>query len=217
MPKEIEAKIKVTLEESRKAYEELRNSCNEPSCFVDPIPVLETNTYFDRRGTLQKQGLALRTRQTWDRTGAMTQVITYKGPLLKGKYKTREELELPIQTGGRIDSHTMGKLLPCLGFNPTISFHKRRHECTFIKSGGDPGHGGGSSLSVKIKVAFDQLPTIGHFIEVEGEKVEDIKYALEIMGLAGRKSIKQGYPDLLRKKFPKQVGILFALKEMEPL
>jgi adenylate cyclase class 2 len=95
-----------------------------------------------RDGTLVGRGCALRVRDDGGRA-----VLTYKGPVVPGVLKVREELETEAASTARLLD-----ILAALGFAPVFRYEKRREEFTI------PG----------AIVAIDETP-IGTFVEIEGE------------------------------------------------
>ena len=89
--------------------------------------------------------------------------------------KTREEVELRVEDGDA------ALLLERLGFIPSLSFQKRRE--TWELEG--------------CKVELDELPYLGHFVEIEGPAEEPILRVRERLGLGDRPMIKSGYVELL--------------------
>ena len=109
---------------------------------------LEDNTLFDTAsGTLRLNGTALRIRQTRGRA-----ILTYKGPVLPGKNKSREELEIEIG-----DAALGAKILARLGFHPAVSYRKFRSE--YVR------HQAGKTAAGII--CLDETPA-GCFLELEG-------------------------------------------------
>lgn len=106
--------------------------------------VFESNTLFDTAGAkLRKSGLVLRVRQSGRRV-----VLTYKGPAMRGRHKSREELETELAS-----AETFTAVLSRLGFQPVFRYEKYRTEYS----------GGTSGI-----VTLDETP-IGDFFELEGE------------------------------------------------
>ncbi|MEO5821575.1 MAG: class IV adenylate cyclase [Vicinamibacteraceae bacterium] len=92
---------------------------------------------------LQRAGCTLRLRRDGDRAA-----ITWKGPVIAGPMKTREEVETAV---GLADD--AGRILHSLGFVPRFRYQKFREE-----------------LSLEgLIVAIDETP-IGTFVELEGEE-----------------------------------------------
>jgi adenylate cyclase class 2 len=106
--------------------------------------VFEDNTLFDTPGcTLRSAGLLLRLRRCGRRV-----VLTFKGPALVDRHKSREELELEIS-----EAATFAQILARLGFQPTFRYQKYRTEYSHPQTGG--------------LATLDQTP-IGDFLELEG-------------------------------------------------
>ena len=94
-------------------------------------------------GRLQQAGCALRVRRDGDRAA-----ITWKGPVIAGPMKMREEVETAV---GLADDAQ--RILGSLGFAPHFRYQKYREE-----------------LSLEgLVVAIDETP-IGTFVELEGEE-----------------------------------------------
>ncbi len=94
-------------------------------------------------GRLQRAGCALRVRSDGDRAA-----ITWKGPVMAGPMKTREEVETSI--GGAGDAR---RILGSLGFLPRFRYQKYREELSLDG----------------LVIAIDETP-IGTFVELEGEE-----------------------------------------------
>lgn len=80
--------------------------------------------------------------------------ITYKGPKQDAVTKTRTEIELPIAPGPD-GATTAVKLLTSLGYRPVAVVSKNRHVYQFSRDG------------FPIEVCFDDVGTVGRFVEVE--------------------------------------------------
>jgi adenylate cyclase class 2 len=93
-------------------------------------------------GRLQAAGSALRVRADGDRA-----FLTFKGPLVPGPMKTREEIE--TEAGG---AAPLLAILAAAGFTPVFRYEKYREE--YAAAGA--------------VVAIDDTP-IGVFVEIEGE------------------------------------------------
>jgi adenylate cyclase class 2 len=106
--------------------------------------VFEINLVFDTAsGALQRGRKLLRLRQAG---GVRT--ITFKGPPVAGRHKSREEVE-----SGFADMAAMRRILEGLGLLPVFRYEKYRTEYQGADRGG--------------VVMLDQTP-IGHFLELEG-------------------------------------------------
>lgn len=181
MPLEIEAKVKIEPCEVRPILSAIWNLTGNT-----PVVMKEQNEFFDMKSRLRKRGkvLRLRTVEYAEHDYASTHkneryFVTYKGPLLEGPMKAREEVEVEV------NSYQAKFLLTQIGFKPTFSFEKLRKEFD---------HDG-------CHITMDEVPLIGHFVEVEGANVSVVKSVLRRLGLHKRKCVKDGYPSLLRKHF----------------
>ncbi len=106
--------------------------------------VFEDNCVFDTtRHTLAHRDQLLRIRQAGN-----TATLTYKGPAMRGKHKSRTEFEMEIS-----DAATASAILQKLGFEPVFRYQKYRTEYT------QPG--------VRGIVVLDETP-IGCYLEIEG-------------------------------------------------
>jgi adenylate cyclase class 2 len=106
--------------------------------------VLEINTVFDTpAGVLRSERKLLRLRQAGSR-----RTLTFKGPPMVSRYKSREEIE-----SGFSDDKAMRLILGRLGYEPVFRYEKYRTEYT------RPGEAG--------SVVLDETP-IGDFLELEG-------------------------------------------------
>ena len=92
---------------------------------------------------------ALRIRSSGD-----TNVVTYKGPKLSTRSKTRRELETPLGAGAEA-AETFAQTLVALGFAPVAVVEKTRKtfELTWEGNRGE--------------VALDQVRNLGSFAEIE--------------------------------------------------
>jgi adenylate cyclase class 2 len=92
---------------------------------------------------------ALRIRQVGE-----ANFITYKGPKLDLRTKTRREIELPLAAGHQAAAD-YGELLDALGFEPVATVRKIRQILQVTRAG------------QTIEVALDQVDSVGTFIELE--------------------------------------------------
>lgn len=113
-------------------------------------PVEQTDQYFAHPARdFAKTDEALRIR-----TVLGTSFVTYKGPKLDKKTKTRRELELPLHPDDA-DGARFAKLLQALGFTPVATVRKDRREFR-INYAGHEIHG-----------AYDIVDRVGVFVELE--------------------------------------------------
>jgi adenylate cyclase, class 2 len=106
--------------------------------------VFEDNLILDTAGlTLRSHGCLLRVR-----TAGGASALTFKGPSVAGRHKSREELEISIS-----ESRTALSIFKKLGYRPTFRYQKFRAE--YAERGADG------------VVTVDETP-IGCFLEIEG-------------------------------------------------
>jgi adenylate cyclase class 2 len=126
--------------------------------------------------------------------------VTYKGPRVDAKTKTRAEIELPLE-GGLAGAERFAELLQALGFRPVADVRKRRRPFTVAWQGWD------------VAGALDQVETLGTFVELElavGEiQVPAAQNALHSLaaelGLVGAE--RRSYMELLRECTPRLAGV----------
>ena len=138
--------------------------------------VQETDAYLaDTEGLLFKKGCGLRLRKQI--CGSEKRFyLTYKGPRLGGRFKSRTETEIQIS-----DYDAALNLFHELGFNPSIRVEKNRQIWKW-----------GSCL-----ICLDELPKLGCFVEVEGPDEQQVAKALEQIQLSDRPHIPEGYARLM--------------------
>jgi len=135
-----ETEIKLAVSDARAGRRLLRQS----GFHVVGRRVFESNTVFDTPGRLLRRGRRLlRVRQVAGET-----ILTYKGPPLVARHKSREELELSLS-----DGRPFVAILERLGYQPMFRYEKYR--TTF----GEPGVAG--------EAVLDETP-IGTYLELEG-------------------------------------------------
>jgi adenylate cyclase class 2 len=140
---------------------------------------LEVNAFFDAEDRrLQNADRGLRIRTARDESGKTRCVVTMKGSLQAGQFKTREEIEFTAS-----DAAAVQKIFEHLGYRPTLSFEKRRE----------------SWMLDECEVELDEMPYLGTFVEIEGkteEKIGQVRRKLELEGLP---LISTGYIALLSR------------------
>jgi len=171
MAVEIEAKMKVA------DFAPLREKLKQLGA-REQGKVLETNTFFDtddRSMLAADKGLRLR-QKTDLSTNTDVHIITYKGPRQQGVMKNREEIELNVESGKDATA-----LLEILGFHRILTFEKRRE----------------TWLLDNCEIELDEIPHLGHFVEIEGPREETILKIRESLGLKDRPMVRESYIALL--------------------
>jgi len=169
---EIEAKLKV------ESHEEIIKKLTELGAeFL--AEQLQTDSYFDdanRTLTETDRCLRLRRQSAGDEEKVF---LTYKGAREKDEFKKRREIEIEVG-----DADSAEKLLSALAYEKVLVFEKRRR---IWRLGG-------------CKVALDELPLLGSFVEIEGPDDKKIADVQRNLGLADLPHIGKSYASLVAKK-----------------
>jgi adenylate cyclase class 2 len=124
------------------------------------------------------------------RTEGGKSFVTYKGPKIDKKSKTRHEIELPIDSSD-IDGKDFIELLQAVGFSPVDVVRKTRRPFTIHYAGRD------------VQGAYDIVDRVGVFVELELKVDEaELEDAKRVIGeLAGKldlgPSIRRSYLEML--------------------
>lgn len=162
-----ETEIKLAVENVAKA----RRLLHAAGFRVSRRRIFEANTVFDRAGApLRSAGMLLRVRQAGDKA-----TVTYKGPPLPSRHKSREEVESEV-TGPR----QFRTILDRLGFRPVWRYEKYRTEYQLDRGAGT--------------ATLDDTP-IGVYIELEGS-ARWIDRMARKMGFAPRDYNTRSYAQL---------------------
>ena len=140
---------------------------------------LQTDTYFDDADSkLTRTDRCLRLRRQL--TGENEKIfLTYKGAKEKDEFKKRREIEIEIKSADSAE-----KLLLALGYKRALVLEKKRR----IWLLGD------------CKIALDELPLLGGFVEIEGPDSRKITDVQKDLGLADLPHITESYASLVAKK-----------------
>jgi len=149
--------------------------------------VLESNRLYDwpdRR--LKRAGRALRIRRAEATTGPpdhrptgeVTVTVTAKGPRRPGKLKIRDERECYAD-----DADAVAAVFELLGLACTIRFEKRR--ATWTLDG--------------CTVVVDELPHLGHFMEIEGPTEDAVTQLARRLGLDDDAVVPHTYSRMLTR------------------
>ena len=144
----------------------------------------QTDIYFQHpKKDFKKTDEALRIRQEEKKL-----ILTYKGPKIEGKSKTREELEVHLD-----DQAKMQEILQNLGFKAFFPIKKTRKLFSLNR----------------IKISIDKIEELGTFIELETkvktkeEVPEAVKILLEkikLLGISENRLERRSYLELLIEK-----------------
>ncbi len=139
--------------------------------------VLESNVVYDTpSGALRASGQLLRLRRTGRRA-----LLTYKGPAVPGRYKSREERETTVA-----DADEIAVILTRLGYQPSFRYEKYRTEYRRPDGGG--------------LILLDETP-IGDFFELEGQP-EWIDHTAAELGFSLSSYITETYGSLFLLERP---------------
>lgn len=173
---EIEVKLKV------ESHEEIVGKLTSLGAeFIEEQ--LQIDYYFDYADkTLTKTDTCLRLRQQRVQRSEKT-FLTYKGAKEKNEFKKRREIEIEISGADSAE-----KLLLALGFEKALVLKKKRR----LWQLGD------------CKVALDELPLLGSFVEIEGPDTETITNVQRNLGLYDLPHIPESYASLMAEKLRRQ-------------
>ncbi|MHC4645295.1 MAG: class IV adenylate cyclase [Planctomycetota bacterium] len=173
---EIEAKLKVESHaETAKKLAELAAEFQAEQ--------FQTDVYFDdAKRTLTEGDRCLRLRR--ERVGASVRMfLTYKGAREKDEFKKRGEIEVEVDSADSAE-----KLLLSLGYEKAVVVEKRRRVWRL----GD------------CRVALDELPLLGSFVEIEGPDGKRIAEVQRSLGLGALSHIPDSYASLTAEKIGHQ-------------
>jgi adenylate cyclase, class 2 len=161
----VETEIKLRFESAeaaRQAIDALGASPHSPRRLQDDA-LLD-----DEAGTMYGRRSALRVRRDGDDAR-----VTFKGPVIPGPMKSREEIETSVGDGDKLL-----RVFRELGFTPRFRYQKYREE---LRLGG-------------LIVAIDETP-IGVFVELEGPQ-DEITAAADRLGFTPSDYIRASYRTL---------------------
>jgi len=87
------------------------------------------------------------------RSSSHSHFITYKGPVVDSRTKTRREIEIPLE--GQDAGERSAEMLELLGFRPVRAVRKRRTKYPLVWQGQD------------FEVSVDEVADLGTFVEIE--------------------------------------------------
>jgi adenylate cyclase class 2 len=145
---------------------------------------MQTDNYFDdANATFKKSDRCLRLRRLLvDKSE--TFLLTYKGAREKNEFKKRQEIEIDVGDGNSAE-----KLLSALGYKKSLVFEKKRRLYRLDQC----------------KIALDELPLLGYFLEIEGPDAGKIADVQRNLGLSDLPPILESYASLMAEKL-RQLG-----------
>jgi adenylate cyclase class 2 len=141
----------------------------------------EHNIFYDTHdGELKSSDRGLRVRMESHHTKGspayQVTYITHKGPRAHGKLKSRSETEVIVD-----NPDDASALLHALGYHRKLAFEKRRTRYELDSC----------------RVELDELPHIGHYVEIEGPSEAAVNAVRDKLGLASTPIIKASYIAML--------------------
>lgn len=172
MSMEIESKLKVDcLDEIRARLDLVGGE------FVGEL--VQRDTFFtDAGGAIVNSDRGLRIRRERCK-GEEKIFLTYKGPRQKTRFKSREEVEVGVDSFEALE-----QILLALGLEETIVVEKNRSLWTLKNC----------------DVCLDQLAELGSYVEIEGQSEKDICVAMEELGLLDMPHVESSYARLIKEK-----------------
>ncbi len=167
---EIEAKLRL---ENVSEVEQKLNKLNAQSVAT----MREINIFVDTQGNRLKaadRGLRVRLVEIVDKPSQVT--ITFKGPRSAGRLKSRREIEIDVNS-----AESALDLLAELGYHESIRFAKRRKR--YLLDG--------------CTIELDEMPYLGHFLEIEGPDDVTILAVREKLGMSDQPLIHSSYVAML--------------------
>ncbi len=146
---------------------------------------IQTDSYYDdSKDSLVNSDRCLRIRK--HRNGGSEVIeLTYKGARENHRFKTRREIGLKVEKAEEL-AHLFGEL----GYRERLTFEKKRSLWEFADC----------------KVALDELPLLGKFVEIEGPNDTLIENAQKQLSLEHLSHIPQSYAHLMEEAV-KKTGI----------
>jgi adenylate cyclase class 2 len=156
---------------------------------------IQTDAYYDdSEDSLVNSDRCLRIRKHKNHLGQAIE-LTYKGARENHRFKSRREIGLKVEKAEEL-AHLLGEL----GYKEKLAFEKKRSLWNFAGC----------------KVALDELPLLGKFVEIEGPDDMLIEEAQKLLGLDNIQHTPLSYAHLMenaiKKAGTKNRKISFDLK-----
>lgn len=143
---------------------------------------IQTDAYYDdSEDSLINSDRCLRIRKHKNHLGEVIE-LTYKGARENHRFKTRREIGLKVEKAEEL-AHLFGEL----GYKERLIFEKKRSLWKFAGC----------------KVALDELPLLGKFVEIEGPDDKLIENAQKQLGLENLSHTPQSYAHLMEEAIKK--------------
>ena len=148
--------------------------------------VLEHNTFFDTVDSSLRAGdRGLRLRLIEPESGPRSALLTYKGPRQAGPFKARQEEQTEVAC-----AQGAGAILAALGYAPKLFFQKLRESFQLGPA----------------RIELDELPELGHFLEIEAPCAEDIQAARHALGLDDEPVLPEPYTEMIAQRLAGREG-----------
>jgi adenylate cyclase class 2 len=148
--------------------------------------VLEHNTFFDTDElTLRTGDRGLRLRLIEPDSGPPRALLTYKGPRQAGPFKARQEEQTEVAS-----AEAARAILAAMGYAPRLFFQKLRESFRLGPA----------------RVELDELPELGHFLEIEAPSPEDIEAARHALGFDNEPVLHESYTGMIAQRLSGRGG-----------
>jgi adenylate cyclase, class 2 len=148
--------------------------------------VLEHNTFFDTEDSSLRAGdRGLRLRLIEPDSGPRSALLTYKGPRQAGPFKARQEEQTEVES-----AEAAMAILAAMGYAPRLFFQKFRESFQLGPA----------------RIELDELPELGHFLEIEAPCAEDIQAARHALGLDDEPVLHEAYTGMIAQRLTGRNG-----------
>ncbi|MBN1787900.1 MAG: class IV adenylate cyclase [Sedimentisphaerales bacterium] len=143
---------------------------------------IQTDSYYDdTEDSLVNSDRCLRIRKHKNHAGEAIE-LTYKGARQNHRFKSRREIGLKVEKAEEL-SHVFNEL----GYKEKLTFEKKRSLWEFKDC----------------KIALDELPLLGKFVEIEGPDDSTIEEVQKLLGLDNIQHTPKSYAHLMEDAIKK--------------
>ena len=143
---------------------------------------IQTDAYYDdSEDSLVNSDRCLRIRKHKNHLGEAIE-LTYKGARENHRFKSRREIGLKVEK-----AEELAAVFKHLGYKERLAFEKKRSLWDFAGC----------------KIALDELPLLGKFVEIEGPDDVMIEDVQKQLGLGNLSHIPQSYAHLMEEAIKK--------------